>query len=571
MSKHARTFLAGAGVLTVSTLFARLVGVAQRVPLYRLLGGEGTGLVQYPQPIFGLMLALAATGLNIAVSRLISKHLAHANPAAARRVFRVSLWLMAGLGLGLAVVLAVSAGWLSTVAHRDPRAALSYLALAPAVFVGALVAAHRGLFQGAQDMTPNAISQIVEQIARVAAMVILAYVLLPYGLAWAAFGASLGALAGSICSYVYLLWQERRAGGDVAAILRPAAAVADGASEAGESGSSAPALDGTASETAWDVARAIMREALPVIGASLLLPLLSLVDATVIPSRLATLGLGATDVTTVWGQLSGPASALIGLPTVLTSALFVSLVPAITLQHEQGRLAEMQQLSALALRLTLIVCLPSLAGLMLLAPQVTIFIFGDAAAGTVVRALAPSLVFLGLQQATAGVLQGMGSARLVLINSIWGLGVKLVLTYVLTGMPTLGINGAALATGAAYLTAAGLNVSAVSRRLGRTGSWLDLLLRPGLATLVMTAAAWAVYEVTVRGLAGRLGGGLLNALATLLAIGLAGIVYAVALLRLRGIRAADLELLPRVGPTLVRTLGRWGMLPNDAAEGGHHG
>lgn len=548
LSKHARTFLAGAGVLTVSALFVRLVGVAQRVPLYRLLGDDGTGLVQLPQPVFGITLVLAATGLNIAVSRLIARRLAHDDIDGARHVFRLSQWLMTLLGLLFAVGMAAGASWLATALHHDARAALPYVALAPAVVLGSLTAAHRALFQGAQDMTPNAVSQIVEQIARVTAMVTFAYVLLPRGLGWAAFGASLGPVAGSAAGYLYLRWRERRTGGDVAAILRGRSPES--------SGPAAERRSGAASDRRT-IVREIVREAVPVAGAALLLPLFNLVDATVAQGQLASQGLPHT---ALYGQLSGPASALTQIPTVLTSALFVALVPAITLQHEQRRPDDVRQLSGLALRLTVAVCIPALAGLLLLATPLTTFIFGDASAGPVVQALAPSLLFLGLQQASAGVLQGLGQAGLVLRHTVWGLGVKLVGTYVLTGSPALGIAGAAFATGAAYLVTALLNVRAMTRQLGAPVTAGDLW-RPAFATLLMSGAAAAAYFGVQAGLAGTVGIGVAGAVATLAAIGIAVPVYAIALLRVGGISRRDLELLPRLGARLIRVLSRWRLLP----------
>lgn len=543
LSKHARTFLAGAGVLTISALFVRVIGIAQRVPLYRLLGGDGTGLVQLPQPVFNLTLVLAATGLNIAVSRLIARHLANDDLTGARQVFRVARSFMASLGIVFTVALAAGAAWFAGTLHSDARAMLPYLALAPAVLVGSLTAAHRALFQGAQDMTPNAVSQIVEQLARVAAMVAFAYVLLPYGLVWAAFGASLGPVAGGMAGYAYLRWRERRARGDVADILRP----------------SRPQPPGTVAPRR-DVIRAIVREAVPVAGAALLLPLFNLVDATIAQARLAALGLPHT---ALFGQLSGPATALVGVPTVLTSALFVALVPAITQQHEQRQPQAVRQLSGLALRLTLAVCLPALAGLLLLATPLTAIIFGDASAGRVVQALAPSLLFLGLQQASAGVLQGLGLASLVLRHTVWGLAVKLVLTYVLTGMPALGIAGAALATGAAYFATALLNMRAMVRKLGPQGLPTDGW-RPFVATLLMAAATWATHE-WLRAALGGVGGG--DAVAMLAAIAVAVVIYAAALLRLGGISRSDLELLPRFGPRLIRVLTRLRLLP--PAPGGN--
>ncbi len=55
-------------------------------------------------------------------------------------------------------------------------------------------------------MTPTAVSQIVEQIFRVITMILLADLFLPWGLDYAAAGASLGALAGAVTGLVVLVY-----------------------------------------------------------------------------------------------------------------------------------------------------------------------------------------------------------------------------------------------------------------------------------------------------------------------------------------------------------------------------
>ena len=81
-----------------------------------------------------------------------------------------------------------------------------------------MMASFRGYFQGLQDMTPTAVSQIVEQLFRVVTGLTLAVILVPYGLPYAAAGASFGAAAGGFFGLVviviiycnHLLLQEKR-------------------------------------------------------------------------------------------------------------------------------------------------------------------------------------------------------------------------------------------------------------------------------------------------------------------------------------------------------------------------
>ena len=83
---------------------------------------------------------------------------------------------------------------------------MAVVALSPTIFFVTFLASSRGYLQGWQRMTPTAVSQIVEQIFRVITMIVLADLLLPWGLDYAAAGASLGALAGAVTGLIVLVY-----------------------------------------------------------------------------------------------------------------------------------------------------------------------------------------------------------------------------------------------------------------------------------------------------------------------------------------------------------------------------
>jgi len=74
----------------------------------------------------------------------------------------------------------------------------------PGHFFVSLSSGFRGFFQGIQDMSPSAASQILEQIFRVLTIFGLVWLLLPLGVDYAAAGASFGPVIGGLSSVILL-------------------------------------------------------------------------------------------------------------------------------------------------------------------------------------------------------------------------------------------------------------------------------------------------------------------------------------------------------------------------------
>ena len=88
---------------------------------------------------------------------------------------------------------------------RQPKVFLPIAAVAPAIFFAGMLCVFRGYFQGHQWMVPTAVSQVVEQIFRVAFVLILAFWLFPRGLDMAAAGATFGAVIGAAAGLIILI------------------------------------------------------------------------------------------------------------------------------------------------------------------------------------------------------------------------------------------------------------------------------------------------------------------------------------------------------------------------------
>ncbi len=508
-------FLRGAMILTLAGLMVKVIGSVNRILLSRLLGGEGIGLYQMAYPVYLLLVAISSAGIPVAISIVEAEKLAQKDYANVQRIFKVSLGLTAAAGFVLASGLFFVAGWLvDSGIVTDARAYYGLIALTPAIFFSTVLACFRGFFQGNQLMTPPAVSQILEQLVRVVTMVALAYIFLPYGLEYAAAGAAFGAVPGAVIgllvlSFFYLKYRKHW-----------------------QFPESADALT-TQRESVGKLAKRLALLALPVSFANSVVPLTSSIDMLLVPNRLISSGFAVDEATTLFGYLAGMAQPLLLLATIPTTALAASLVPAVSEAFTLGDKQGVANKAATAMKLCCLITVPAAVGMGVLAEQLSLLLYGTAKAGVAIMNTAPALWLLGMQQVTAGVLQGVGKINLPMVNMVSGLTAKIAAVWFLTNA-TWGIAGAAWATNINFGLAALLNIIAL-RRYAISFSWLPLV-KIMAASLVMGAASHYGYYLLVQQLSPNV--------ATLATLMLAVAVYAVLLLCLKVFTKEEMRQLP---------------------------
>lgn len=534
------SFLRGAFILAAGGLISRGLGAIYRFLLPGLMGGgeqAKVGLFHFNQayPFYMVLLGISAGGIPSAVAKLIAENLAQGRPGSAHAIFRLSLIMLAALGLALSLAMFLVAPYYAVHVARDPGTALSFQAVAPAVFFVSVMSAYRGYFQGLQQMTPYAVSQVIEQVMRIGTMLLLAWLLLPRGIEYSAAGATFGAVPGAVVGLVYLMYVFKRRGAGPRAV--PAV----------------PARGGHATVTSEPPkpARVILMEiltlAVPISLIGIAQPLISLLDSMVVPSRLHAAGL-VEEAPALFGLLTGYALPFIIAPTLFTAALATSLVPAVSEAIALGDVEAARYKNNAGIRMTLLICLPAAAGLITLASEIPAMFFDAPEAGPPLAFLALSAVFLGLQQTSSAILQGLGAVQVPVRSLIADAAVKLAITWYLTAIPAWNINGAALGTTIGFLVAAWLNNRYLQGRLGYRISWLALGGKALLASVGMAVAVRAIYA-SLLGLVGL-------KVATLAAVAAGGILYPLLLMALGGLSARDLEILPGIGPRAVEVCQR---------------
>lgn len=511
------SLLRGTLILGIAGVIVKIIGAIYRIPLANIITSEGMGYYGSAYPIYGFLIAISTAGLPTAISKLVSEKTALGLPGEAHRVFKISFAILFAVGLVSSTALFAGSKYLVVIVG-NPKAYYSMLAVAPALFFVPLMSAFRGYFQGLQNMMPTALSQIFEQLGRVAAGFALAIALIPRGLEYAAagasFGASSGAVAGLIIIYIIYIIHRRRLPLDT---------------------SQAP---GYIKEPVKSVLYRLFAIAVPITLGTSVMPLMNLIDFGIVVKRLQFAGFSLEQSNSMYGQLSQMAATLVNFPQVITVALAASLVPAISASVARRDHKDMRRKTLIGLKTGILIGLPASAGLFVLAKPIILMIYPrEPETWAVLQVLASGFVFLAVIQTATGILQGIGKPMIPVRNLLIGSGFKLITSYILTGINVINIRGAAFGTVAGYSVASFLNYIAVKKEIGVGIGFVDSLVKPVLATLVMGMSSVAVYRgifvITES-----------NTIATLIAVTGGALVYGGVLVLIGGITAGELELIP---------------------------
>ncbi|NLM85224.1 MAG: polysaccharide biosynthesis protein [Clostridiales bacterium] len=518
MASKQASLVGGISILGIAGLICKVVGVLYLIPLANLIGPEGMGVYNQVFPSYNLMLTISSVGIPVAISRMVAARTAKQESRNPNRVFRAALVILSILGF-ISTLLMMLFSDSFAKATGTPESVKGFLAIAPSLFLVCVMSAFRGFMQGRRRMWPTAISQLIEQVGKVAVALPLAYSFMSrgdyaMGVAGALLGTSLAEAAALLYMAVdYVFYRPQLCAGLL--------------------------TDTRPMEPYPAITRELVLTAIPITIGACIVPLAGTVDSFMLV-RLMKAYLPEQVALSNYGIYAGLVISLINVPTALAMAMSSNLVPSISAKRELKDKEGIQRDSMAGLRLAMVVGLPSSVGMSLLALPIMTLLFHSKYTMEQLRLGAEllqisslTIVVFTLVQASSGILQGLYKQRIPMYTLALGVAVKIIINYTAVQLPSVSIYGAPWASLTSYVISAGLNIYYVAKYAGLKLDLRDLLLKPFLATLVMAVPVLLVS---------RLMGNTLNR--NWLALGLV-ILFAVALylmsaLKLGAIKQQDL-------------------------------
>ena len=548
--KNDTSFLVQGSILAIASLVSRVIGLVYRIPLTAIIGDHGNDYYSCAYEIYSLLLLISSYSLPMAVSKMVSARISNGEKQNAYRVFKGAMIFALFTGTVACMIVFFGAEELTRL-FKTPLGVYALQVLAPTLIIVAVLGVFRGFFQGMGTMIPSAVSQIIEQIVNAVVSVGAAYVLFAYGrriatvlgskehydAAYGAAGGTLGTSAGALCGLAFIIF--------VFSMFLPKFRKA--MRRENKIGKKQP-------ESYRVIFGILIGTIVPVLMSTTIYNMVSIVDQWLFKNIATIQGYSATDVSEWWGIFSGKYRVLTNVPISISTALAVSCVPALAAAFAQKDEEQVRSKISMSMRFIMVVAMPCTAGIMVLADPIIQLLFPGSSplAGHLLQAGGISVIFYSISTLSNAVLQGIDRMRIPVRNA----SVALVLHagVIAVGMFGLKLNiyGICVGTIAFSLIMCILNGMSVRKYSGFKPDVTKTFIKPAIASVIMGVVVYAAYFVCHKVSHS-------NAVSTVMAVLVGMIVYAAALLLIKGLTEEELHSFPK-GELLIRIAKKFRLL-----------
>lgn len=586
-----QTFLKGAAILTLSMVIVKVFGLLDKILLtniYSMFGDDvasmGMGLYSNAYEIFVVIFTVATGGLPIAISRLVSQNMAEKRYKDVKLIHKISVPFFVIVGIVCLLIMIVSS-FIYVQLIKSPYSLHAMLCLAPTILFGCLASIYRGYFEGQRNMTPTAISEIIEAAVKLLIGTLFAYLVMSFGinsyeqtgtflwfsfsseaeaqntvLAFSVAGAICGITFGSFCSF-FFLWLKYRISGD-------------GIPEAYYKNS----IDARAKRETFII---ICKTAVPIAAGAFVMSIGSLIDQIIIQNVLSNLaatnpealysqysayypdeafygeaatGVPATIHTRLWGCYSS-ALTLMQLVTAVTQVFGSSAMPNVTSAWTKGNTNELKKSIETVIRMTMMFTLPMSLGLCVLAHPIMSFVYSDSAiseiGGNVLTLMGITTIFTAAITPVCSMLQGIGKVNLPMKLYTLCMIIKIATSWIFVSIPEINIQGATAGSLISYAIILALGMYLLVKHSKVTPDFFSTIVKPLIGSVFSSAVAFFTNMLLSLLIPQRI--------STILAVFTAIIVYVVALLLLRAFTATEIKFLPK-GEKIAKALEKWHLI-----------
>lgn len=498
-----QSFFLGSFILIIMVIVTKILGLIYKIPLTNLLGGVGYGYYSMAYSVFMPVFSVAVSGISTSMSKLVSENVAFERYKNVQKLRKTALLYFTASGVVFTLLSLILAYPLCRFVLKQPQAMWSVITISPCILIGCVLSVERGYYEGLQNMTPTAVTEIIESIFKIVAGLSLGLWasnncdrFFVKGLPFVSAMCVLGVSIANLISLLFLeLFRKFKNDGFTKEMLN----------------------NDKFSESTYNILRKLLRISNPIALASGISTLGGFIDTVTINTCLRYavknnseifsekfgLNIALSDIPNfIYGSYTGLALTVFGLIPSLTSIFGKSILPIISEKWAMGRKAEVSKKINSLLMITSIIAFPCAMGIFTFSDEILRILFPSRVAEIIavsesLKILCSGMVFLCISTPLFSIIQAISKpsvgVKIMLISSL----VRLVLNVITVSIPEINILGASISTTASYLFVFILSLNELIKISDLKISYKNNFVIPFFASYFCISLAKFVYRLII--------------------------------------------------------------------------
>lgn len=408
----------GSSWMAMGSMVSRILGAIYIIPWMAWMGTQDQAnaahaLYQVGYNPYALFLAFATAGVPSAISKQISHYNAIQEYEISKKIYKHGLILMAITGILSSGIMYLIAPVLAASSPADNESAtLVIRSLAPALLMIPTLAVTRGLFQGHNRMREPAISQVVEQVARIIFILGATYIIrmaMSGEVVTAVTYSTFAAFVGAVFALVYLFYRIRQT--PTALNREPEESL------------------NQYSISTTDLLKEIIKTSIPFVVISSGLMIFQQIDQQTYAPLMEFFYPERTQqqIQITYGIMGGNAHKLSTIITSFGAALAITSVPVMSDLMAKRKIKDVSYQFEQAVQLLMFIMIPVIIGMFVVSGRFYTFFYGyDSFGFYVTKVYAVASLLMGLYMVLGNILQAIDLRRLGIYALLAGIGMKLI-------------------------------------------------------------------------------------------------------------------------------------------------
>lgn len=403
------SFVEGTFIATFAILLVKILGVLYVIPFYRIIGENGGALYSYAYNVYSLFLNISTAGIPIAISKIISEYNTLEMYEAKEKAYKIgrnfiliisviaffSLFIFAEEFASLILGEITGGNTLKDVGFVIKSVSFCLLIIP-------FLSVSKGYLQGHKYITPSSISQVIEQIVRIAVILMGSYIVInilnksvTLGVGISVFGAFVGGLA----AFIYIKLKIHK----------------------NKSEFKTKNVSPKEKVTNKEIIKKIAYYAVPLIIVSVATDIYSLTDMSLVVRASYSLGYTAQESETIASIIATWCPKICMIINAVAIGMSTSLIPHMVSSFTKKDIKSSNEKFNQAISIIIVTTLPLAIGLSFLSTPVYTLFYGSSTYGSLIlKYTAFSAFFASIYLVISMSLQSLNKFKVVYLSSISG-------------------------------------------------------------------------------------------------------------------------------------------------------